>query len=134
MDTTDQTSPFTFDDTVLHLDAGSSVVVRDWSWDQIDAYEADVAGQGDGGRLVCAFPQAASWTSWERHPAGAELVLLVSGRVDLIQDVDGEHRRVELRPGMAVVNPAGVWHTADVHEPGEALFITPGRGTEHKPR
>ena len=26
------------------------------------------------------------------------------------------------------------WHTADVHEPGSALFITPGRGTEHRPR
>ena len=36
-------------------------------------------------------------------------------------------------PG-ASINPPGVWHTADVHEPGEALFITPGRGTEHEPR
>ena len=36
--------------------------------------------------------------------------------------------------GLGVVNPAGVWHTADVHEPGDILSITPGRGTEHKPR
>jgi hypothetical protein len=27
-----------------------------------------------------------------------------------------------------------VWHTADVHEPGDAVFITPGRGTENRPR
>jgi hypothetical protein len=27
-----------------------------------------------------------------------------------------------------------VWHTADVHEPGDALFITPGQGTENVPR
>ena len=25
--------------------------------------------------------------------------------------------------GMAVVNTRGVWHTADVQEPGEAIFI-----------
>ena len=38
------------------------------------------------------------------------------------------------RFGERVLNPPGVWHTADVHEPGDALFITPGEGTEHKPR
>jgi hypothetical protein len=27
-----------------------------------------------------------------------------------------------------------VWHTADVHAPADALFITPGLGTEHEPR
>jgi hypothetical protein len=56
------------------------------------------------------------------------------GGVDLIQEVDGEHRVVELRPGEAVVNPRNVWHTATVHEPGDALFVTPGRGTENRPR
>jgi hypothetical protein len=39
-----------------------------------------------------------------------------------------------LQPGEAMVNPRGVWHTADVHEPGKGLFVTPGRGTEHRPR
>jgi hypothetical protein len=32
-----------------------------------------------------------------------------------------------------MINPPNVWHTARVHEPGRALFITPGRGTEHRP-
>lgn len=40
----------------------------------------------------------------------------------------------QLHAGQAAINPRGVWHTADVHEPGSALFITPGRGTEHRPR
>jgi hypothetical protein len=35
---------------------------------------------------------------------------------------------------MAVINPPGVWHTATVYEPGQALFITAGRGTETRPR
>jgi len=41
---------------------------------------------------------------------------------------------VELRAGEAMVNPSGVWHTADTHEPTWFLTITPGVGTEHKPR
>jgi mannose-6-phosphate isomerase-like protein (cupin superfamily) len=77
---------------------------------------------------------AESWTTWERHPAGEEVVVLLSGRMDLIQRSDGAERRIHLIPGQAVVNPTGVWHTADVHEPGDALFITPGQGTEHEPR
>ena len=80
------------------------------------------------------MPQDATWDSWERHPAGEELVLLVSGRVDLVQEIDREQRVVPLRAGQAVINPRGVWHTVDVHEPGDALFVTPGRGTENRPR
>jgi hypothetical protein len=52
----------------------------------------------------------------------------------LVQDIDGAERRVELRAGEAVVNPRNVWHTADVTEPCRTLFVTPGQGTEHKPR
>jgi len=59
---------------------------------------------------------------------------LVSGKAELVQDLDGTERRATLTAGQAVVNPRGVWHTADVIEPGRALFITPGRGTEHRPR
>lgn len=134
MDTTDLTSAFRFDDTILRLSPDATTVVRDFSWDEIEAVDAALGTDADGGRIVCTFPQAETWTSWERHPAGEELVLLLSGRVDLIQEIEGEIRRTELHPGMAVVNPPGVWHTADVHEPGVGLFITPGRGTEHKPR
>jgi hypothetical protein len=35
--------------------------------------------------------------------------------------------------GDAMINPANVWHTARVHEPGSALFVTPGEGTGHRP-
>ncbi len=43
-------------------------------------------------------------------------------------------RRVPLRAGQAVVNPPGVWHTADVTGEATALFITPGLDTDHRPR
>jgi uncharacterized cupin superfamily protein len=123
--------------THVHLGLGSrATLLPDFQWtaDHLTAYEERFAADGDEGRLVMLGPTTASWTTWERHPAGEELVVLLSGRTDLIQRLDGGERRIALRPGQAVLNPAGMWHTADVHEPGQALFITPGRGTEHEPR
>ena len=58
----------------------------------------------------------------------------VAGSVVLHQEIDGEDRTVELRAGEAVINPAGVWHTADVSGSCTAVFITAGRGTEIRPR
>ena len=78
-------------------------------------------------------PQEATWDTWERHPAGDEVVVLLSGRVAAMQEVEGTRRVVELRAGEAMVNPRNVWHTTMVHEPGEALFITPCADTEHRP-
>jgi mannose-6-phosphate isomerase-like protein (cupin superfamily) len=131
------TEPFDLHTTYVHLGLGARVdTLPDFEWTQeyLESYGQRTASDGDEGRLVTLMRQDASWESWERHPAGDELVVLLSGRADLIQEIDGEHRVVPLTPGTAVVNPPGVWHTADVHEPGEALFITAGRGTETRPR
>jgi mannose-6-phosphate isomerase-like protein (cupin superfamily) len=128
---------FDLSSTYVHLSPGATATpVPDFQWtpEFLAAYGERFAADGGKGSLVCVLDQAETWGSWERHPAGEEVVVLLSGRVDVIQDIDGEHRRVELRPGQAMVNPAGVWHTADVHEPGRALFITPGHGTENRPR
>jgi quercetin dioxygenase-like cupin family protein len=75
-----------------------------------------------------------SWTTWERHPAGEELVVVVSGRMTLVQEVGDEERRIELAAGQAAINPRNVWHTSDIAEPCQVLFITPGLATEHRPR
>jgi mannose-6-phosphate isomerase-like protein (cupin superfamily) len=105
-----------------------------WTAEYLASYETRFAADGPRGRLVALSPQHETWTSWERHPAGEELVVLLSGRIDVIQDLDGGERLIELGPGEALINPTGVWHTSNVHEPGEALFITPGMGTEHRGR
>ena len=86
-----------------------------------------------GGRLVSAYRFTEDWTNWERHPAGDELVIQISGAIDFVlQRPDGEHV-VPLRGRAAVVVPCGVWHTARVLEPSEAIFVTRGDGTEHRP-
>lgn len=128
---------FALADSPLHLGRGATAVpMPDFSWsaDYLAAYVERFAADGDEGRLVTMGELSATWDTWERHPAGEEVVLVLSGRADLIQRTDGGERRIALAAGQAAVNPPGVWHTADVHEPGEALFITPGPGTEHEPR
>jgi mannose-6-phosphate isomerase-like protein (cupin superfamily) len=134
---TDPTAAHDLRSVPLHLGVGSRAVpVPDWGWsqEQLAAYEERYAADGREGRLVMMFEQADSWDSWERHPAGDEVVVLVSGRADLLQELDGCVQRIPMAPGEAVINPAGVWHTAEVSEPGTVLTITPGQGTEHRPR
>jgi mannose-6-phosphate isomerase-like protein (cupin superfamily) len=75
-----------------------------------------------------------NWGSWETHPSGEELVLVLSGRAEFIQLIDGVERRVVVGPHEAIINPAGVAHTANVIEPFAALYITPAPGTSHRPR
>lgn len=89
---------------------------------------------GKEGRLVSMHSFAAPWDSWEMHPYGHEVVLCTAGAVTLIQEIDGDERRIELRTGEYAINPPGVWHTADVDGEATAVFVTAGLGTETRPR
>jgi mannose-6-phosphate isomerase-like protein (cupin superfamily) len=98
----------------------------------------DLAGgaypQLDRGRLMSAFTFSEPWASWERHPAGEEVVLLISGAAKLLIEESGGERSVRLAlPGDYVLVPQGAWHTAKTNEPTTMLFLTPGAGTEHRP-
>lgn len=121
----------------LHLGRGARTLALEgfaWDPDVLDAYDDQTAADGADGRLMAIFDSSGAWDSWERHPAGDEVVICLSGRMTIIQERDGGEQRVDLGPLEAMVNPAGVWHTADVDEPGRFLTITPGRGTEHRSR
>jgi mannose-6-phosphate isomerase-like protein (cupin superfamily) len=130
------TDTFDLTETYVHLGRGSTVTQLPgftFSPECLREYKTRFASDGDEGRLVCIVAQDRTWDTWERHPAGEELVVVLTGCIELVQEVDGEERAVVLGPGEAVVNPAGVWHTARVREPGQALFVTPGQGTEGRP-
>jgi mannose-6-phosphate isomerase-like protein (cupin superfamily) len=121
----------------IHLGLGSRAMAVEgfgWDGDTLAAYAAAVAADGAEGRLVMAFQGSEPWATWERHPAGDEVVICLAGRMTLIREADGRVEEVTLGPREATVNPRGVWHTADVHEPVWFLTITPGLGTEHRPR
>lgn len=97
-------------------------------------YGQRVSGDGAEGRLVALHKFTESWTSWEMHPVGSEMVVCTSGSMTLIQEIDGGEERTTLSAGEYAINPPGVWHTADVDGEAEALFITAGMGTEHRER
>jgi quercetin dioxygenase-like cupin family protein len=129
-------SSFDLSSTYMHLGLGATVTpLPDFEWSQsyLEAYERRFQSDGAEGRLVTVGPEETTWTHWERHPAGEEVVYLLSGRVDVVQDHDGKEVTIPVRAGEAMINPKGIWHRAVVHEPGKALFITPGLGTEHRP-
>lgn len=86
-----------------------------------------------GHQLVSMHEFEEDWAAWEIHPKGDEVVVLLSGRITLRLDIDGEHQKVELREqGDFVVVPQNTWHTAHTQTPSKVLFITPGEATEYK--
>lgn len=127
-------SAFRFPETYVHLgDDGSAVPLP-----VTESFWADLAagklGDLGSGRLVTFHAFDADWSSWEVHPNGDELVCLISGAVDFVLERAEGEATVELRgPGAFVLVPRGTWHTARVREPSSALFVTAGRGTQHRP-
>ena len=128
-------SPSTFDliNTYVHLKDGADAVpvaVGDDFWATIDKRT-----ELHSGRLVTLFhiQNTDEWVHWEIHPAGDEIVCLLSGAIDLILQEGECERSLELRSRAAGIIPRGVWHRAIVHTPSDVLFITRGAGTQLRP-
>jgi quercetin dioxygenase-like cupin family protein len=71
-------------------------------------------------------------SSWERHPRGDELLVILDGRMTMrVRQPDGALLAHELAPGHALLIPRGLPHTATLHTPSiKVLFVTPRYGTE----
>jgi mannose-6-phosphate isomerase-like protein (cupin superfamily) len=125
------TRPFSLSTIYVHLRDDESAVAMEGG----DAFWAGIAERTDleEGRLMGRTSQGKDWDHWERHPAGEEILTLMSGELELVLDMpDGEERAV-LQAGQSFVVPRGIWHRGIVRQPGELMFITPGAGTEHRP-
>ena len=121
----------------IHLGLGAKAVEEPpfagMEW--YEGYGARHAADGAEGRLVSQYAFTEDWTSWEMHPAGDEVVICTHGAMVLVQErADGERAETALAAGEYAINPAGVWHTANVSESATAIFITAGEGTQHRPR
>jgi len=120
----------------IHLGLGATAEPQppfdgmEWYADYTRRYARD----GKEARLISKYCFAEDWNAWEMHPSGAEVVICTSGEMVLLQELDGEVVETRLSPGEYAINPAGVWHTANIAETAEAIFITAGVGTEHRPR
>jgi mannose-6-phosphate isomerase-like protein (cupin superfamily) len=81
--------------------------------------------------LVSCHSFDSDWETWEMHPAGDEVVCLLSGRVSF--EFEGRGHVAELaEPGQVLIVPRGTWHTAHTRVPTTMLFVTPGEGTQNK--
>lgn len=121
----------------LGLSATASVEPEFTGMEWYAAYTARHAADGIEGRLVSQYSFDQRWDSWEMHPHGAELVICTAGSLTLHQQhADGATETVALAPGDYAINPPGTWHTADVPAgtTATAIFITPGLGTQRRPR
>ena len=118
--------------TYLHLKDGGEaapVAVTERFWPELMAGERRYAD-----RLMMAFRVSEDMLHWEVHPAGEEVIYLLSGAIDFILETEAGERTVPLRAGSpCLLVPKGVWHRFTVREPGALLFITPGEGTQHRP-
>jgi uncharacterized cupin superfamily protein len=132
------TGPLDLAKSPIHLpDDGTepAVVLEGFGFDgpSFEAYIDTHCASGVG-HLMMIETSPTSWTTWERHPEGDEIVHILEGAGEFIQDVDGQERRGRIEPGATFVNPKGAWHTADITSPVRAVYLTPCPGTEHKPR
>ena len=103
-------STFDLDQTYIHLEhpTATELAVGADFWETIDQH-ADLSR----GYLVMVGPMDATWTTWERHPAGEEIVYLLSGSVDFVLDLPDGEQTVELR-GRALHDRAAQ-HLAPCH-------------------
>jgi len=121
----------------IHLGLGATSVVQpeftgemDWYGGYGERHHED----GAEGRLVSMHTFTESWDVWEMHPVGSEVVLCVSGTIELVQEIDGAEVTTSLTNGEYAINAPGTWHTANATEQVTCVFITAGAGTEHRPR
>ncbi|MBS0193263.1 MAG: WxcM-like domain-containing protein [Proteobacteria bacterium] len=119
--------------TYVHFrcdDRADTLPVSAAFWSELASGKREELNQG---RLMTAFTFAEPWSSWERHPAGEELVMLLSGAAMMVLDEPAGEREVELNhPGAYLLVPQNVWHRAKTSVSSTLLFLTPGAGTEHR--
>ncbi len=86
-----------------------------------------------GHELVSCYEFDQDWSSWERHPHGDEVVILLSGAATFVLQTEGGDTSLALKQeGAYVIVPKNVWHTVRTEVKTKMLFLTPGEGTEHK--
>ena len=121
-------APRAFDpaETYAHVVDGRAELVPGGAafWQSVDP-------RFEQGQLLCAFALTQD-TQWELHPAGDELLVMLSGAAEVDLELPGGLHTVPLAAPHALYVPRGTWHRARVRTPGRMLFVTPGEGTRHR--
>jgi mannose-6-phosphate isomerase-like protein (cupin superfamily) len=124
-------APFRFATHVVQLDDGGASHAVEMGGD----FWATIGDRSEfgRGRLMGVVAQSKDWDHWERHPHGEEILVLLSGEIEMVLETAEGERRATLQAGQAFVVPRGLWHRGIVRQAGELMFVTPGVGTEHRP-
>ena len=106
-------------------------------WDAKEFWEATKAGKGiesPFGFMVAQYEFRTTWTHWECHPKGDELLIAIEGSMQLVLEIDGKETMVALEAPSAFLVPAGTWHSGNVAKPCRVIGISAGEGTMNRPR
>jgi mannose-6-phosphate isomerase-like protein (cupin superfamily) len=118
--------------TFVHLGPQGVATTVPWTpdfWRRLSVAEGDRVVGAKHGREPGDFHPA----EWEMHPHGEELLLLLSGALDVILDLPDGERTVELTTGGACLVPRGVWHRITMRQPSDLVFVTSPQGTLLRP-
>jgi mannose-6-phosphate isomerase-like protein (cupin superfamily) len=125
--------PFDIAKTFIHLREGGGaepVEVTSSFW------EATAAGTLRG-QLVGAFDFTSARdlhsTIEEMHPEADEVLVVISGALDVVMKVGDEERTACLQAGQAAVVPRGTWHRLVMRQPGRLLFINSRTAMQTRP-
>ncbi len=69
----------------------------------------------------------------EMHPDGDEVLYRISGEVLVTLETE-PIQRVQMLPGNGLIVPRGIWHTVDIVEPSQIVYVTPGPNNQFRPR
>ena len=86
-----------------------------------------------GHELISCHHFESAWDTWEIHPAGDEIVILMSGSITFALKLDDQEQQMVLaNAGDYLIIPKNTWHTARNADHAKVLFITPGEGTQNQ--
>jgi mannose-6-phosphate isomerase-like protein (cupin superfamily) len=118
--------------TLVHLREDGRALPVAWTpnvWKTLRTGDRDrVVGAKHG-----AEPEDFHADEWEMHPAGDEFLYLLTGAIDVVLDDPRGKRVVSLQAGQACLVPQAMWHRLILRQPSDLVFVTPARGTRHRP-
>ena len=92
---------------------------------------ASPIGYFDFHDCVCGVGSFVGRPPWELHPAGDELLHVLSGECELTVREDAGETTRKLAAGDLAIVPRGCWHSNDAPHGVTMFFMTPRDGNQH---